>query len=128
MSLPSVAGLLTDRGISPDTATEVQLRDVVVEAVQKDLHLGFAGIERMVDELRQGARRTRCTFDPSSEAGKQFIRLFASDVVRQALEHRFNIQLGFYNCCTGVAVWEQDALNMTLYEQVSLQSPDALDC
>lgn len=128
MSLPSIAEITSAKGLSLDTATEDQLRLVAVESVQKDLHLGYANIERMVEELRQGARRVKCTLDPNSEAGKQFIRIFASDTIRKSLEHYFNIQLGFYNCCTGVMVRKNGALEMTLREQIVLQSPDSLDC
>lgn len=128
MSLPSMTQILASKGLPLNVATETQLFDVAVEAVQKDLQLGYANIERMVEELRKGARRVRFTLDPSSEAGKQFIRLFASDTIRKALEHYFQIRLGFYNCCTGIAVQKHQDLNMTLREQISLQSPDTLDC
>ena len=92
--------------------------------MKKDLPLGYVNIERMTDELRAGARRVRCTLDPNSEAGKQLIRLFASDTIRKVLEHYFQVQLGFYNCCTGIGVRKNGALNMTLREQIALQSPE----
>ncbi len=129
MSLPSVSTVLVSKGLSLDTATEDQLQSVIIEAVQEDLPVGYANIERMVNELHQGAsRRVRYTLDPISEAGKQFIRLLASDAVRRVLERHFRVRLGFYNCCTGIVVRENGVLKMTLREQVALQSPDSLDC
>ena len=128
MSLPSVSTVLVSKGLSLDTATEDQLQSVIIEAVREDLPAGYANIKRMVDELHKGSSRIRYTLDPISEAGKQFIRLLASDAVRRVLERHFRVRLGFYNCCTGIVVRENGVLKMTLREQVALQSPDSLDC
>ena len=129
MSFPSVTGILASRNVTPQTASEIQLHNAVIEALKTDLSAGFSVVESMVEDLtKTSEKRVVMNLDPNSRSGKQFIRLFASDVVRAVLEKHFHVALGFYNCCKGVVAHRREELQLSLCEQVENQNQDSVDC
>ena len=57
---------------------------------------------------------------------KQFIRLFASDVAKKALENYFGVKLAFYNCHKGVAATTVEDLKFLLENKFWLRTPALL--
>ena len=102
MIIPSVAEILRSWKVTPRTATGIQLRKAVVEAIKIDLSLGYKIIEEGVKELK-GNAGSQITMKPDmdSEAGKQYIQLLTTDITKGVLEKYFKVTFGF-SCCKGV--------------------------
>ena len=146
MSYPSLVRCLREEGVSFDgDAGGVRLESPVldvasgedvepllrayVKTFKEDLPKGFSHVTSLVSTLCGGEEdRSIITLDPSSEDGKQFVRLLGFDVPRVILESHFNCAFGLYNCCTGVAAFNRAGLRLSLREQASFQGSEFLDC
>ena len=131
MSYPSIHKHIESQGVTLDTATDAQLECSFIGAFKEDLPLGFAKVEELVSQPKTGNKeRVMLSLDPNGEEGKQYARLLGADVSRQVLERYFDVNLGFYNCCAGVAGAGSDRtkLGMNMREQIQVQHPEFVDC
>ena len=129
MSYPSIHAQLERQGATPETATDDQMQAAFIGAFQEDLPLGFAMVKQLVDKLHSGdKKRVMLSLDPKSPEGQQYTRLLGPDIPRQVLERHFNVALGLYNCCGGVASGDKTKLGMTMREQIEAQHPNFVDC
>ena len=122
MSYPSVVAVLEERGISLETATDAQIKNVLLEAFHRDLNMGMAYLKSAAEKVRKTGQRFLETEDPNSQVGKQLTRLLGADVARSIVEQHFGVAFGLYNCCGVTAALTREGLRMTMREQVMLQN------
>lgn len=128
MSYPSITSILNERALNLQTASESELESALIEAFKRDLPLGFARVEALVKKQKENGTRAMMDADSKTDEAKQFIRLFASDVAKRALENHFGVKLAFYNCHKGVAANNHENLQITAREQILSQDPSFIDC
>ncbi|MDE0243419.1 MAG: hypothetical protein OYG31_01755 [Candidatus Kaiserbacteria bacterium] len=126
MSYPSLLDELRKTGATPENATDEQWEVAYMGAFRRDLPLGLARMEELVGRFKDGGE-DRLSLPPNSAEGRQFARLFA-DIPQGIFERRYDVALGFFNCCTGAVANDRDSLNMTMREQFELQDPNFVDC
>lgn len=126
--LPIRAAILKERNLNIETAREPELEAALIEAFQRDLPLGFKRVEALVQKQQQNGSRAMMDADSSTDEAKQFIRLFASDVAKKALENHFGVKLAFYNCHKGFAAPSTEDLKISAREQILSQDPSFIDC
>ncbi len=105
MSLPSIIGILKQRGITDVSQLPESLhREVLLEAMRIDLPLACAYLHAKAHEA--GATETgsaQWDENPKSPLGQQLIRIHASDAMRPIAEEKIchGKKLTFVNCCGG---------------------------
>lgn len=122
MSYPSISGVLEDRGVNPETATDAELEAALWEAFTDDLPLGVAHLSALAAQVRQGSERILDIQDPNSPLGRQIARLLGADISRAVCEARLDVAFGFYNCCNTVVGKKREDLRLSMREQVMLQN------
>ena len=122
MSYPSVVAVLNERGVTLETATDAEIRNVLLEAFGRDLGLGMSYLKRAAQKVKSTGERYLEAEDPNSPVGKQLIRLLGADIARSVVEEHFGVAFGLYNCCGVTAAPTRDGLQMTVREQVLLQN------
>ncbi len=104
------------------------LDELYVEAFRRDLPLGWAHVQDMHARYLGTCEEVRDKLDPSSDVGKQVIRLFGADIARGVIERVLQVRLGFYNCC-GPVMGPPDGRDLVdPFTQFDLQSPEMKDC
>lgn len=135
MSYPSLDKHLRDEGVflervlvGDDTVDEA-LHRAYIRAFKEDLPKGFSHVSDLVAAFRNAeSDRVTITLDPSSEGGRQFVRLLGFDMPRMTLERYFGCAFGLYNCCKGVVAADREGLRLSLREQAFSQDPTFVDC
>jgi hypothetical protein len=122
MSYPSVVAVLENRGINLETATDAQIRSVLLEAFRADLGMGMSYLAGVAEKVRKTGQRFLKAEDPNSPVGKQLIRLLGADIARGVVEPHFDVAFGLYNCCGVTAATTREDLRMNMREQIMLQN------
>jgi hypothetical protein len=122
MSYPSVVAILRERGISLETATDAEIRDVLLEAFHQDLGTGMSYLKNTAEKVKKTGERSLEAEDPNSLVGKQLARILGADIARRIVENHFGVAFGFYNCCGVTAATTREELRMTMREQIMLQN------
>jgi hypothetical protein len=109
------------------SASNDEKNELFYAILSKELPLGVAWIEEVIEQFKNGDRddakqgRLSVTTDPHGDVGKQAIRCFF-DVPRQVIEQKHGVKIGTYNCCTVVVSDDVDALSLSMEEQLALQT------
>ncbi|MBD3270296.1 hypothetical protein GF376_02115 [Candidatus Peregrinibacteria bacterium] len=119
----------TANKLNPTTATEKEM----IEVFKSDLPLGWNILTDMVKKLKEGSEdHAWARRQPSSEEGKQLIRIFGYDVPRRVVEKHFDIKMGMLNCCKVVIASSEAALtpHLTIEMQIKEQNGEhaSADC
>jgi len=122
MSYPSVVTVLEEKDVNLETATDAQIRDVLLEAFQRDLGIGMSYLKKAAKHVKRTGQRFLEAEDPNSPVGKQLTRLLGADVARGIVEQHFGVAFGLYNCCGVTAATTREGLRMSMREQVMLQN------
>lgn len=122
MSYPSIGAILEEQGLTIKTAAPAQLKDVLWEALNRNLSIGIAYLSTFAEQVKTTGQRQLKIEDPNSPLGQQLVRLLGTDIARGICQERLGIQLGLYNCCAPVGAPIGGHLNMTIEEQISLQT------
>src|SRR5579871_2510570 len=113
MSYPSVVSILEEQGIAVETATNEQIKNVLLEAFHRDLGSGMAYLNHAAASVKKTGRRFLRAEDPNSPVGKQLTRLLGADIARGIVEEHFAVAFGLYNCCGVTAASTREGLRMT---------------
>ncbi len=127
MSYPSITAVARERGLDLTTASEAECGAALLEAFERDLPLGMAFLKDVADQVSRTGETVLRTEDPNSPLGKQLIRLCGTDIARELAEERFQVALGFYNCCgvkAGPKKKGRNGLKLSRREQIKLQNGD----
>lgn len=127
MTFPSVNRIMSERGLDLQTAPDADLRDVLYAAFEADLPLGLKCITDDIAAHKKTGELNVVTRDPNSPEGKQVARLLGADIPRSILEEKFDVKLGFYNCCTDV-VGNEEQMKMSARDQIRYQDPTLANC
>lgn len=122
MSYPSVVAVLEEQGVSLETATDAEIKNILLEAFHRDLGLGMSYLKSATEKVRKTGERFLEAEDPNSPVGKQLTRLLGADVARGIVEQHFGVAFGLYNCCGVTVATTREGLCMTMREQVMLQN------
>lgn len=102
MSYPSVVRIAQSRGLDPSALNDAEAEDVLWQAFEQDLPLGFAAVSALAKQAAAQAENAEplvLTRDPKSLEGQQIIRMMF-DVPRAMFERKYNVHLVAYNCCS----------------------------
>lgn len=122
MSYPSITAVLEERHVDLESANNVQLEAVLLEAFRRNLPEGMSYLRQVATRVKRSGARLLQPEDPNSTVGKQLIRLLGTDVARDIVQREFGIAFGLYNCCGVVAAPTKEALAMSMREQIMLQN------
>jgi hypothetical protein len=122
MSYPSVVAVLEEQGITLKTATDAQIKNVLLEAFHRDLGIGMSYLKSVAERIKSTDVRFLAAEDPNSTLGKQLMRLLGADIARSIVEEHFGVAFGLYNCCGVAAAATREDLQMSMREQVMLQN------
>lgn len=108
MSYPSVNMILAERNIDSATARETELRDVIWEALGRDLPDGVKWVRDLAYAATESNEAVYRSEDPNSPLGRQITRVLGFDVPRSIAREKFaaefgipGLELAFFNCCGG---------------------------
>lgn len=105
MSLPSITVVAQELGIDLKGVLSLEQQEtLLVEAMRRDLGPALAFLHHKAHEAESNGGHADWLEDPSSEIGKQLIRIHASDVLRPLVSKHVchDMALTFFNCCKGV--------------------------
>jgi hypothetical protein len=105
-----------------------------LDCIRDSLPYAWKVVTGLIDELHTGdAEFADNQIPPPDEATRgQLLRMMASDAMRSALEHHFDVRLAFQNCHRA-AVFRPDAKHAyrdftTTRAQILNQKPELVDC
>ncbi|MFZ2720223.1 MAG: hypothetical protein WAZ27_05135 [Minisyncoccia bacterium] len=123
MSLPSIPNIAKDFGVDLSKCSGADRERILVEAMRRDMPLAVSLLHTKAHEAVQNGGHADWLEDPNSVAGKQLIRLHASDALRPLASKHFchGKRLTFVNCCKGIVGEppedEEDLLDLQIKTQ-----------
>lgn len=126
MSFPSIAAVAQERNINLATLEDESVaRDILGVAIKRDCPEAIAYLHDLVHKAEIAGETIEWSEDPNSKLGKELIRLFASDAVRDVVKERYlhGRTLVFCNCCGGIVPPDKDTKpKISAIDQIHFQA------